>query len=102
MRAARALTGTSLSADHPWLPGLPHAALGLTTVFAFGFQACLTGLLLATLASFVVFLPLTALALNRGQAIAPGTPAPVLTLKAQAVLLVLWTLAVWAGAALAR
>lgn len=102
MRAVRALTGGfSFSADQPWLPGLPHVAAALATVFVFGGQACVTGLLLATLASFVVYLPITALTLNGGRAIAPEEPTPVLPPKAQAVLLGLWTLTAWAGAALA-
>jgi hypothetical protein len=102
MRAVRSLTGISASPEQPWLPGLPHAVAGLTTALAFGPQACLTGLLLATLASFVVYLPLTALALNGGQAIAADAPAPALSLRAQAVLLALWTLTAWVGAALAH
>jgi hypothetical protein len=102
MRAVRTLTGASIASDQPWLPSLPHAAAGLTTAFVFGLQACLTGLLLATLASFVVYLPLTALALNRGEAIPADAPAPALTWRAQAMLLGLWTLTAWAGAALAR
>ncbi len=61
----------------------------------------MTGLLLATLASFVVYLPVIALALNGGRAIAADAPAPALTLRAQMVLLVLWTLTAWAGAAVA-
>jgi hypothetical protein len=101
MRAVRALTGgVGASADQPWLPGLPHVAAALATYFVFGGQACVTGLLLATLASFVVYLPLTALALNGGQAIAAEAAAPVLTARAQIVLLGLWTLTAWAGAGL--
>ncbi|MDB5399812.1 MAG: hypothetical protein JWQ55_1830, partial [Rhodopila sp.] len=46
MRTVRALTGGSgLSADQPWLPGLPHVAAALATYFVFGAQACVTGLL---------------------------------------------------------
>src|ERR1700709_2526933 len=102
MRAVRALTGGhGFSADQPWLPGLPHVAAGLATCFVFGAQACVTGLLLATLASFVVYLPLTALALNGGRAISAEAPAPALTARAQVVLLGLWTVTAWAGAALA-
>jgi hypothetical protein len=102
MRTVRALTGGSgLSADQPWLPGLPHVAAALATYFVFGAQACVTGLLLATLASFVVYLPVTALTLNGGHAIEADRPAPVLTPRAQLVLLGLWTLTAWAGAALA-
>jgi hypothetical protein len=102
MRAVRALTsGFGFAADQPWLPGLPHVAAALATYFVFGGQACVTGLLLATLASFVVYLPVTALALNGGRAIAADAPAPALTTRAQVVLLGLWTATAWAGAALA-
>lgn len=102
MRAVRALTGGyGFSTDRPWLPGLPHAAAALTSYFVFGYQACATGLLLATLASFVVYLPVTALILNGGRAIPADGPAPVLTARSQIVLLGLWTATAWAGAALA-
>ncbi len=102
MRAVRALTGGfGFAGDQSWLPGLPHVAAALATYFVFGGQACLTGLLLATLASFVVYLPLTALTLNGGRAIAAEAAAPVLTARAQVVLLGLWTLTAWAGAGLA-
>ncbi|MEA2740275.1 MAG: hypothetical protein QOH05_3582 [Acetobacteraceae bacterium] len=102
MRAVRALTGGfGVSAEQPWLPGLPHVAAALATYFVFGGQACVTGLLLATLASFVVFLPVTALALNGGRAIAADGPAPVITTRAQIMLLGLWTATAWAGAAVA-
>ncbi len=102
MRAVRVLTGVhGFSSDRPWLPGLPHTAAGIATYFVFGAQACVTGLLLATLASFVVYLPLTALALNGGRPLAEDVPAPVLTTRAQILLLGLWTLTAWAGAAVA-
>jgi hypothetical protein len=102
MRAVRALSGFSRpSAGQPWLPGLPHVAAGSATYFIFGAQACVTGLLLATLASFVVYLPVTALTLNGGRAITEDAPAPALTVRAQVLLLVLWTLTAWVGAALA-
>jgi hypothetical protein len=102
MRAVRALTGGfGFSGDQPWLPGLPHVAAALATYFVFGWQACATGLLLATLASFVVYLPLTALTLNGGRPIAEDEAAPVLTPRAQLVLLGLWTVTAWVGAGLA-
>ncbi len=101
MRSVRALTGGFAgSASQPWLPGLPHAVAGFATWFAFGGIACVTGLLMATVASFVVYLPLTALALNGGQALAEDAPAPVLPPRAQAALFVLWTLTAWAAAGL--
>jgi hypothetical protein len=101
MRAVRALTGGFGAVDQPWLPGLPHVAAALATYFVFGGQACVTGLLLATLASFVVYLPLTALALNGGRPIGSNAAAPVLTTRAQIVLLALWTATAWVAAALA-
>jgi hypothetical protein len=100
MRAVRALTGGFGHTDQPWLPGLPHVAAGLATYFVFGAQACVTGLLLATLASFVVYLPLTALALNGGRPISAEASAPALTVRAQIVLLALWTMTAWAAAGL--
>jgi hypothetical protein len=101
MRAVRALTGgVGISADQPWLPGLPHVAAALATYFVFSGQACVTGLLLATLASFVVYLPLTALALNGGRPIDADAPAPVFSTRSQMLLLGLWTVTAWAGAAL--
>jgi hypothetical protein len=100
MRAV--LTGVSNeAAEQRWLPGAPHVCAALATYFVFGGQACLTGLLLATLASFVVYLPVTALALNGGRAIAATAPAPALTMRAQLLLLTLWTATAWAGAGLA-
>jgi hypothetical protein len=101
MRAVRALTGGLGSTDQPWFPGLPHVAVALATYFVFGVQACVTGLLLAMLASFIVYLPLTALALNGGRPIGPDTAAPDLTTRAQIVLLALWTATAWVAAALA-
>ena len=102
MRAVRVLTsGFGVSAGQPWLPGLPHAVAGLATYFMFGGAPCLSGLLLATLASFIVYLPVTALVLNGGRAIAEDAPAPALTQGAQIALLALWTATCWAGAALA-
>src|SRR3978361_2142191 len=100
MRAVRALTGGfGLYADQPWMPGLPHVAAALATYFVFDGQACVTGLLLATLASFVVYLPLTALTLNGGRPIEADAAVPALTRKAQVLLLGLWTLTAWVGAA---
>ncbi|HBK08226.1 MAG TPA: hypothetical protein DDZ81_20635 [Acetobacteraceae bacterium] len=99
MRAVRALTdGFGFSANQPWLPNMPHVAAALATYFVFGGAACVTGLMLATLASFVVFLPMTALTLNGGRAIAADAVAPVLTAKARLVLLGLWTATAWTGA----
>ncbi|HVZ06330.1 hypothetical protein [Rhodopila sp.] len=106
MRAVRVLTGLSFgpaarSGGQPWLPGLPHVLVALAIWPALGAAACVTGLLLATMASFVVFLPLTALALNGGRPLPADAPPPVLPVRAQLTLFVLWSLAVWVAAALA-
>ncbi|HQT78065.1 MAG: hypothetical protein B7Z80_17770 [Rhodospirillales bacterium 20-64-7] len=97
----RALTNTGLAAaDRLWLPGLSHAAVASAAWPVFGGAACIAGLLLATLASFVVYLPLTALALNGGGPIAADAPAPAMTPLARVVLLGLWTATAWGSAAL--
>lgn len=87
--------------ERSWLPALPHVIVACSTLPVFGASACITGLLLAALAGFVVYLPLTALALNHGAAIAPEAPAPELTRTARITLLALWGATAWAGAALA-
>ncbi len=95
------------TADLAW-PSLHHAQgllLGLPFVLAafgpglvFGWQACLAALTIATLASFLVYVPLTALALNGGNALTEEAPVPALTARAYTVLLVLWTSTAWLGA----
>ena len=102
MRAVRALTGGFAYLDRPALAaGTAARGRGAGNIFRVRRPGCVTGLLLATLASFVVYLPVTALVLNGGKAIAADGPAPVLTTKAQIVLMGLWTATAWAGAALA-
>ncbi len=84
--------------DRAWLPGLPHVAAALMTAPLFGVPACIAGLLVATLVSFVVFLPLTVLALNGGAPLPEDAEPPAMTLRAQALLLALWTAAAWVTA----
>jgi hypothetical protein len=104
MRDTKSLHSTmapsATSTGPAWFPGLPHAALGLATGPVFGWPACLMGLLLAALTSFVVYLPLTALALNGGRPIGPDDPSPPFNIRARTVLLGLWTATAWGGAAL--
>jgi hypothetical protein len=95
------------TADLAW-PSLHHAqglALGLPFVLTafvpglvFGWQACLAALTIATLASFLIYVPLTALVLNGGDALTEDAPVPPLTVRAYGVLLVLWTTTAWLGA----
>jgi hypothetical protein len=55
----------------------------------------------ATLASFLVYVPLTVLALNRGDVLSEEAPVPSLTWHAYPVLLTLWTATAWLAAAFA-
>lgn len=87
--------------DQAWLPGLAHVLAAGAAAPVLGVAACAAGLLMATLASFIVYLPLTVLALNGGEALAEDAEAPALPASARAVLLVLWTATAWAAAGIA-
>src|SRR5689334_9325420 len=86
--------------DATWFPGLPHALAAAATWLVYGGAACAAGLLMASLVSFVVWLPLTALALNNGEPLAPSAMAPALTPNARRALFVLWTATAWLAAAI--
>lgn len=88
--------------DAAWFPGLPHAAVAVLTWPVFGGPACIAGLLMASLVSFVLWLPLTALALNGGAALAADQAPPAMTANARRALFLLWTATVWLCAAIAR
>jgi hypothetical protein len=99
---SQTMSTTRSEAAGAWFPGLPHVLAAAATWPVFGGASCAAGLLMASLVSFVVWLPLTALALNNGEALAPDAVAPVLTPNAKRVLFVLWTGTVWLAAAIAR
>jgi hypothetical protein len=99
---SQTLTATRPTAEGAWFPGLPHIVAAAATWPVFGGASCAAGLLMASLVSFVVWLPLTALALNDGKALAPDDVAPPLTLNAKRALFLLWTATVWLAAAVAR
>ena len=80
------------------LLGLPFVLLAFGPGPLFGWQACVAALTIAGLASFLVYVPITALALNGGRALDEDAPMPALTARAYAVLLLLWTASVWLGA----
>jgi hypothetical protein len=88
--------------DATWFPGLPHALAAAASGLVFGGAACIAGLLMASLVSFVVWLPLTALVLNNGRPLALDDVAPALTPNAKRALFVLWTATAWLAAAVAR
>ena len=89
-------------AGNAWLPGLPHALAALAAWPVLGGMACAVGLLMASLVSFVVWLPLIALSLNGGTALAENDLAPELTPNARRALFALWTATAWLAAALIR
>ena len=94
------LVASPARADIPWLLGLLHVLEAISPLLVFDIPTCLAAVAMTTLASFVVYVPLTALTLNGGRPIAEGTSAPELTPVAHIVLLVLWTATVWATAIL--
>jgi|SRR5580658_8686954 hypothetical protein len=103
----RTIFSQTIAASRPaaggsWLPGLPHALAAAATWPVFGGASCLAGLLMASLVSFVVWLPLTALALNDGRPLASDAAAPALTGNARLALFALWTATAWLAAAIAR
>jgi hypothetical protein len=93
---------TRPTTDGAWFPGLPHVVAAACSWLVFGGAACAAGLLMASFVSFVVWLPLVALALNNGEPLAPDAPSPVLTPNAKRALFVLWTATAWLAAAVAR
>ncbi len=99
---SQTIAATRPTADGTWLPGLPHAVAGASTWLVFGGAACVAGLLMASLVSFVVWLPLTALALNQGEPLAADALAPAMTPNARRALFLLWTLTAWLAAAISR
>jgi hypothetical protein len=99
---SQTVAATRPTADHSWFPGLPHALAAVVTWPVFGAGACVAGLLMASLVSFVVWLPLTAIALNNGAPLAAEDAAPALTPNAKRALFLLWTATAWLAAAVAR
>lgn len=83
------------------LLGLPFVLTAAAPGLAVEWHACVASLLIASVATFLVYVPLTALALNGGAALRDGEPAPPLTARAYVALLVLWAMTVWLGAILA-
>ncbi len=81
------------------LLGLPFVLLAVAPALAFGPRACAAALMIATMANFLVYLPLTVLVLNGGAALREDEAAPALTLRAYLALLLLWTATAWCAAA---
>jgi hypothetical protein len=80
------------------LLGLPFVLAAFCPGIVLGWRACLVALTLAALASFLVYVPLTVLALNGGAALSESAPIPPLTIRAYATLFALWAATAWLGA----
>jgi hypothetical protein len=93
-----ALAWPSLHHTQGRLLGLPFVLAAFTPSLVFGWEACLAALTCASLASLLVYVPLTALALNGGRPLSENAPVPALTARAYAVLLALWITTAWLGA----
>jgi len=83
------------------LLGLPFVLTACAPGIVLGWQSCVAALTIATLASFLVYVPLTVLVLNHGDALGDDAPVPALTARAYTVLLALWAATAWAAAAVA-
>ena len=83
------------------LLGLPFVLTAAVPGILFGWQASVAALIVASVASFVVFVPMTVLALNRGAALPEEADLPPLTARCYLVFLALWVVAAWLGAGLA-
>ena len=100
--SSRIVNAGQQEAAGTWYPGLPHILAALAAWPVFGAASCVAGLLMASLVSFVVWLPMTALSLNNGVALGPNDAAPALTSNAKRALFALWTATAWFAAAIAR
>jgi hypothetical protein len=83
------------------LLGLPFLLTALGPTLSLGWKAWFVALMIANVATFVVYVPLTVLVLNGGAPLVADEPAPSLTPCSYLVLLALWTVTAWAGATFA-
>lgn len=84
-----------LTANREWFHGIPVLGVALVGGLTFGWAAGLAGLLLASFATFVLYIPMVTLWLNGGQALSPDATAPVITPPLQRGLLALWAVTAW-------
>jgi hypothetical protein len=100
LHATRDLAWPSLHHAEGRLLGLPFVLAVCALGFVFQWRACIGALLVASVASFLVYVPMTALALNGGVPLRDDEPAPPLTPRAYVLLFLLWTATAWFGAAM--
>jgi hypothetical protein len=89
----------SLRDTNGLLLALPFVLTACAPGFVSTWSASFAALMAASVASFLVYVPLTTLALNGGAALQDDAPIPPLTPRAYVVLLLLWTATAWAAAA---
>ncbi|HXA26756.1 MAG TPA: hypothetical protein VNW90_31075 [Acetobacteraceae bacterium] len=100
LHATRDLAWPSLRHSEGRLLGLPFVLAACAPCLVYDWSVCIAALMVASVASFLVFVPLTALALNGGVALGDDQPLPPLTTRAYTLLFLLWTTSAWLGAAL--
>jgi hypothetical protein len=100
LHSTRDLAWPSLHHSEGRLLGLPFVLSTCALGFVYSGPICIAALMIASVASFLVFVPLTALALNGGVALGDDVPPPPLTPRAYVLLFLLWTTSAWLGAAL--
>ena len=79
--------------------GLPFVIATCSPAGMFGWRVCFAAAVLAVLANFIAFVPMTVLTLNGGQAMRSDLDVPPLTPRAYFGLLLLWTVTTWVAAA---
>lgn len=87
--------GLDVLGNREWLFGLPVLGAALLSGLTFGWPACVAGVLMASFASFVLYIPMVTLWLNGGQPLAADAAAPVITPVLQRGLLALWAVTAW-------
>jgi hypothetical protein len=100
LHATRDLAWPSLRHTEGRLLGLPFVLAACAPGLVYDWSVCIAALMIASVASFLVFVPLTALALNGGVALNDEQALPPLTPRAYGLLFLLWTTSAWLGAAL--
>lgn len=83
------------STNREWAFGLPVLGVALVCSLTFGGPACVAGILMASFASFILYIPMMMLWLNGGEPLAPDAEAPSITAALQRRLFALWAVTAW-------
>ncbi len=88
-------SGHDGSESRSWLFGLSVLGAALLSGLTFGWPACIAGILMASFATFVLYIPMVTLWLTGGKPLAIDAAAPVITAALQRTLLALWSVTTW-------